>query len=129
MRWSGRIAYTWQQALDITDPSSSVYKNEIPYTPNHSGSALAVLYYKTWSAGYSILFSGNRYELGENNAASEIPGWNTQDAFISWQINVKNLRAVIKGEINNIFNEQYDVIRYYPMPGRSYKIIITINNL
>ena len=55
IRWSARIAYTWQQALDVTDPSSSVYKNEIPYTPNHSGSALAVFYYKIWSAGYSIL--------------------------------------------------------------------------
>ena len=33
LKWSARIAYTWQQALDVTDPSSSVYKNEIPYTP------------------------------------------------------------------------------------------------
>ena len=50
-KWSTRIAYTWQQALDVTDSSGAEYKNEIPYTPEHSGSTLAVLYYKNWSAG------------------------------------------------------------------------------
>ncbi len=62
--WSGRVAFTWQEALDITNPSSSEYKNEIPYTPNYSGSAMVVYNLKQWSTGYSILFSGKRYSLG-----------------------------------------------------------------
>jgi vitamin B12 transporter len=127
--WSGRIAYTWQEALDVTDPSSAQYKNEIPYTPVNSGSALASFNYRSWSAGYSILFSGSRYTLGENDPSNLLPGWNTQDIFISWQISTVDFHAVIKGEVNNIFNEQYDVINYYPMPGRSYKLSVTINNL
>jgi len=127
--WSGRLAFTWQQALDVTDPTSSEYKNEIPYTPNYSGSAMAVYNYKRWSAGYSILFSGKRYALGENDPPNELPGWNTQDGFIGWQINAGDFRTMLKAEVNNIFNEQYDVINYYPMPGRSYKLSITINNL
>jgi vitamin B12 transporter len=129
LKWSARIAYTWQQALDVTDASGSKYNNEIPYTPAHSGSALAVLYYKNWSAGYSLLFSGTRYTLGENDPSNQLPGWNTQDAFISRQINCRDFSMTIKGEMNNIFNEQYDVVHYYPMPGRSYKLSITINNL
>jgi vitamin B12 transporter len=129
MKWSARVAYTWQQALDVTDPSSAEYKNEIPYTPENSGSALAVLYYKDWSAGYSFLFSGQRYTLGENDPSNRLPGWNTQDVFISWQVNFPDARAIIKAEVNNIFNERYDVIHYYPMPGRSYQLSITINNL
>jgi len=128
-KWSVRLAYTWQEALDITDPSSSVYKDEIPYTPNQSGSGLAAVYYKIWSAGYSILFSGERYTLGENDPTNLLPGWNEQDAFVSAQIPCKIFQTTIKGEVNNIFNQQYDVIHYYPMPGRSYKLSITINNL
>jgi hypothetical protein len=58
-----QIAYTWQQAEDVTDPSSTVYKDEIPYTPDHSGSALAAAYYKT-GARYSILFSGEKIYAG-----------------------------------------------------------------
>jgi vitamin B12 transporter len=128
-KWSARVAYTWQQALDVTDPSSAEYKDEIPYTPNHSGSGMVAVSYKIWSAGYSILFSGDRYTLGENDPTNLLPGWNEQDVFVSALIPFKNFQTNIKGEVNNLFNQQYDVIHYYPMPGRSYKISITINNL
>jgi vitamin B12 transporter len=127
--WSGRVAFTWQEALDITNPSSSEYKNEIPYTPNYSGSALVVYNLKKWSTGYSLLFSGKRYSLGENDPTNEMPEWNTQDVYLSRQINARNFSANLKGEVDNIFNVYYDVIRYYPMPGRSFKLSITINNL
>jgi vitamin B12 transporter len=129
VKWSLRIAYTWQQAQDVTDPSSSEYKNEIPYTPDNSGSALATFYYKNWSAGYSNLFSGTRYTLGENNPANELPGWDTHDVFVARVIKFSKFQTNIKAEINNLFNERYEVIRYYPMPGRSYKISITFTNL
>jgi vitamin B12 transporter len=129
VRWSARIAFTWQEALDVTDPSSSQYKNEIPYTPDQSGSALAVFYFKSWSAGYSFLYSGERYTLGENDPSNELPAWNTSDTFLSWQTAFREFRTTIRAEVNNMFDERYDVIHYYPMPGRSYKISITINNL
>lgn len=129
VKWSARIAYTWQEALDITDKYSAEYRNEIPYTPNNSGSALAVLNYKYWSAGYSLLFSGTRYTLGENDPSNQLTGWNTQDAFISRQIDFREFGTQIKVELNNIFDEKYDVVHFYPMPGRSFKLSITINNL
>jgi vitamin B12 transporter len=129
VKWSGRIAYTWQQALDVTDPTSAEYKNKIPYTPDQSGSALAVVYYKNWSAGYSLLFSGSRYTLGENDPTNQLPGWNTQDLFISRQTGFRNFNMTVKAEINNLLDERYDVIHYYPMPGRSYKLSLTFINL
>jgi vitamin B12 transporter len=129
LKWSARAAYTWQQALDLTNPSSAEYKNEIPYTPENSGSALAVLYYKSWSAGYSFIFSGERYTLGENDPSNLLPGWITQDLFISCKFRLDNFSTTVKGEVNNMFDERYDVIHYYPMPGRSYKLSLIINNL
>jgi vitamin B12 transporter len=129
LKWSVRLAYTWQQALNVTDPSSSVYKDEIPYTPNQSGSGMVAVYYKIWSVGYSMLYSGERYTLGENHPTNLLPGWNEQDAFLTIRVPGKYFQTSVRGEVNNVFNQQYDVIRYYPMPGRSYKINITINNL
>ena len=129
LKWSLRMAYTWQKAIDVTDPSDAEYKNEIPYTPEHSGSALLSFYYGSWTAGYSIIFSGGRYTLGENDPSNFLPGWNTQDLFISSQVRFHDFGATIKGEVNNMFNERYDIIHYYPMPGRSYKLSIIINNL
>jgi outer membrane receptor protein involved in Fe transport len=129
LKWSARVAYTWQQALDITDPLSAEYKNKIPYTPENSGSALVVLYYRSLNAGYSFLFSGERYTLGENDPSNLLVGWVTQDLFISCKLQLRDFDTIIKGEVNNMFNEHYDVIHYYPMPGRSFKLSLIINNI
>jgi vitamin B12 transporter len=128
-RWSARIAYTWQQALDVTDPTSSEYKNEIPYTPQHSGSALLAVYYKSWSAGYSFIFSGTRYTLGENDPTNRLTGWSTSDLLLTKQVGFHHFQTILKGEVNNAFDERYDVVHYYPMPGRSYKLSIIFKNL
>ncbi|MEP6751012.1 MAG: TonB-dependent receptor, partial [Bacteroidota bacterium] len=127
--WFVRLAYTWQQALDITDQSSSSYKDRIPYTPDHSGSGLLSFNYKKWDAGYSALFSGTRYILGNNSSYNELDGWLTQDIFVSRLVQLKQYKMHIKGELNNIFDERYDVIKYFPMPGRSFKISLLFNNL
>jgi len=127
--WFTRIAYTWQQAQDITDKSSSSYHARIPYTPDHSGSGLISVNYQKWEAGYSMLFSGTRYALGDNNPYNQLDGWVTGDLYISRTIPVHNFHASVKAELNNITGERFDIIRYYPMPGRSFRISLLINNL
>jgi vitamin B12 transporter len=129
VKWSLRLAYTWQQALDVTDPTSGEYNNEIPYTPDNSGSAIASLYFHQWTGGYSFLFSGRRYTLGQNNPANELGAWVTHDLFIARNLKICQIQATLKAEADNLFNERYEVINYYPMPGRSYKISISLNNL
>jgi hypothetical protein len=127
--WFTRIAYTFQHALDVTDPASATWKNRIPYTPDHSGSALASVNYRQWTAGYSLLFSGLRYVLGENNAFNQVEGWGVHDVFVMRRLNIKKYALQVKGELNNLTNEKYDVVRYFPMPGRSWKISLLFNNL
>lgn len=127
--WFIRTSYTYQQAVDVTNPSSESYKNKIPYTPDHSGSFLANFTHDRWSAGYSLLFSGIRYTLGQNNSFNELPGWGSQDIFISHDIKTLLFKTTIKASLNNITNEYVDVVRYYPMPGRSFTITLLFNNL
>lgn len=129
INWFARIAYTCQQAFDVTNPSSSSYKNQIPYTPYSSGSGLVAADYQKWSVGYSFLFSGIRYTQGTNTIYNELPSWNTHDVFVTRFFQLKYLKATVKAGIDNIFNEEYEIVDSYPMPGRSYKISITINNL
>jgi len=127
--WFGRVSYTWQQAEDLTDPTSSRYKDRIPYTPDHSGSGILSLTYHRWSAGYSMTFSGTRYTLGENNPANHLDGWGTHDVFVSRQLNIRSTKLTLKAELNNLTNEHFDIVRNYPMPGRSYKMSILFNHL
>ncbi|MDE6843450.1 MAG: TonB-dependent receptor, partial [Muribaculaceae bacterium] len=50
--------------------------------------------------------------------------WYTHDCSVAWRqpIGATTLRASL--EINNLFNQQYEVIANYPMPGRNFKLIL-----
>lgn len=126
--WFTRIAYTFQNAIDVTNPTSENYKDRIPYTPDHSGSAVMNVHYRTWSAGFNMLFSGNRFSQGGNNTANQLQGWITEDLSVSKTLDAKHFKTIVRAEVNNITNKQYDVIRYYPMPGRSFIISLQFLN-
>jgi vitamin B12 transporter len=125
--WFIKAAYTFQHAIDVTDETSASYKDQIPYTPVNSGSGILQLQYKTWGFGYSNIFSGSRYTLGDNIHANYLSGWMTHDVSLSKTLPLQHAAIIIKGELNNITDNRYDVIKYFPMPGRSYEISISIN--
>ena len=51
---------TGTQAIDITDPADTYYRDQIPYIPWHSGSAILALFYKGWGLNYSFIYTGQR---------------------------------------------------------------------
>jgi vitamin B12 transporter len=125
--WNARISYTWQQAKDITDPAASNYKDRIPYMPDHSGSGILSLNYRQWTAGYSAVLSGTRYTIGDNSSYTQMDGWGTQDVFVSRSFHLGELQLQVKAELNNLADRRYDIVKFYPMPGRSYKLGFIIN--
>jgi vitamin B12 transporter len=127
--WQARVAYTFQKVIDITDRTASNYKEQLPYIPVHSGAGYLQWQYKNWGMGYSTLASGSRYTLGGNNAANGVSGWLVHDVNVSRSIELKNCTLNIKAELNNLSDERYDVVRYFPMQGRSYKLTLSIFNL
>jgi outer membrane receptor protein involved in Fe transport len=118
-------AYTAQQALDKSDPESPVYGHQIPYIPFHTISGMFSIQHHRLMLGYNTLYNSHRYSLGENITANRLPAWNVHDASVSWKQPLKRLNLTIKLEGVNILNEQYEVIRGFPMNGRSiYATII-----
>lgn len=121
---STRLTYTYQKAQDVTDPESPYYGGQIPYTPTHSGSAIATIGYKGWELNYSFIYTGERYEAVANIPENYAPVWYTNDMSLSKliQFNNSRYRLRIAAEVNNILNQQYEVVQCYPMPGTNFKI-------
>lgn len=125
----GRLSYTWQSALDYSDPSdcadsAGTYKGQIAYIPRHSGSASGALYWKGFNINYSFIYVGQRWHNSSNIPANLEQPWYTHDASIAWSISLGQtvLRPTL--EVNNLLNQQYEVISNYPMPGRNFKFIL-----
>lgn len=119
--------YSYQHAVDMTDEKSKTYGHQIPYTPRHSGSA-AINVETTWfTVGYSILAAGERYVLAQNTLANRLEPYFDQSIYISHDFNVKDKVILgLKLEMLNLANEQYEIIRNYPMQGRSFHVKFTL---
>lgn len=123
---TGRVQYTFQRAIDITNPADNYYKDQIPYIPHHSGSAIANAQWKGWSLNYSWIYVGERYNQQENIRYNYTQPWYTSDISLSkdFRFGKVNLRGLI--EVNNLLSQDYDVILNYPMPKRNYRFTLTV---
>ena len=121
-----RAQYTYQDARDVTDPSTSYYKHQIPYIPWHSGSAIVGLTYKDWNLNYSFIYAGERYDEQENILYNHMEPWYTSDLSLRYQFIVHNSKFIVQAEVNNLLDQDYEVIVNYPMPGRNYALTLSV---
>lgn len=120
------LSYTFQRARDFSDREESYFGHQIPYTPWHSGTFSLMSDYKDWSFNYSFVYVGERYDVNQNNIQyNYIQPWYTHDLSIQKRFNLKSHQFKASFEVNNIFNQYYDVVLNYPMPGRNFKLIVS----
>ncbi|MEG2613366.1 MAG: TonB-dependent receptor, partial [Alistipes sp.] len=117
---------TYQQAQDRTDRTSEWFGGQIPYVPCHSGSIILSGSYKTWAWNYSFIYTGERYEAVANIPENYAQPWYTHDLSLSKSFRFKGVELRASAELNNLFNQQYEVVQCYPMPGTNFKIKINI---
>jgi len=121
-----RAQYTYQDARDVTNPSDSYYKHQIPYIPWHSGSAILGLSYKNWDLNYSFIYAGERYDEQENILYNHMEPWYTSDLSLRNRFRVYGLEFIVQAEVNNVLDQDYEVIVNYPMPGRNYALTLSV---
>ena len=125
----GGLSYTYQRAQDYSDPSdcldeAGTYKGQIAYIPRHSGSVIAQAAWRSFELNYSFIYVGERYHNSSNIQANYEQPWYTHDLSAGYKFKLGKVAVRAVAEVNNIFDQQYDVIRNYPMPGRNYKLIL-----
>ena len=123
---TGRLQYTYQDARDVTDPEDTFYRDQIPYIPWHSGTAILNIQYKKWDFNYSFIYAGERYNQQENIKYNYMQPWYTSDLSLSYRFKIKETAFRITGEVNNVFSQDYDVILNYPMPKRNYGLTLDV---
>lgn len=123
---TGRLQYTYQDARDVTDPTTSYYNDQIPYIPWNSGSAVLSVTYRNWDVNYSFIYAGERYSQQENIRYNHVLPWYTSDMSLMYRFGWNGMDCKATLEVNNLLSQDYDVILNYPMPKRNYAISIEI---
>ena len=120
-------SYTYQRAVDKTDRSSKTYLHQIPYTPLHSGS-LSLIIETTWfEVGYTMVAAGKRYALQQNVAANELAPYTDHSLTLGHDFDIKGKVTLgVKAELLNLADNHYEIIRNYPMQGRSFRVGVRV---
>ena len=119
-------AYTFQESLDKLEASAS-YNRQLPYTPKHSGNASLLIRNPWVNLGYSVLFQGERWSSSQQTALYKLKAYSEHTLTLSREFRFKSCQLNLSGSIHNLFDKQYEIVKYYPMPGRSFSLIGTIN--
>lgn len=121
--------YSLQYALDITDPDSKSYRHQIPYTPRHCGSGSLILETRWLNISYRMTASGKRYAGNQNIPSNEIHSYADHSLSLNRGLafgKTHGCKIHISLEALNLTGHNYDIIRYYPMPGRSYRMTLKL---
>lgn len=119
--------YSYQHAIDISDHDSKTYRHQIPYTPKHSGN-LSLSWKSPWiNVSYLCSAVGERYSFPQNTQANLIDGYFDHSVSVSRDFALAKHRITVVGEVLNIGDVNYEVVQYYPMPGRSYRLTLKYN--
>lgn len=117
-------SYSLQSAKNRTNPDSPYYGYQIAYTPLHSGS-VSLCYENPW-VNVTLHGTGmsSRSANNEHYEDSNIPGFFDTGITLFKSFKVLKNEITLKGDIKNLFNKQYEIVKAYPMPGISYQFSI-----
>lgn len=130
VKMATHLTYAYTESKDYTRVFGlglSSYGDQIPYTPWHSGSAIVNTSYDTWNLNYSFIYVGKRYNGAFNNVEkNQVQPWYTHDISLQKKFEFKHFSATGTIEVNNLLNQHYEVIYNYPMPGRTFRFIVSL---
>ncbi len=119
--------YTYQRALDKTDVNGKTYGHQIAYMPRISASGQASLEMPWVNLSYSLLFSGKRYCLGQNITENRLPSYTDHSLSAYRDFTIANIHTTISFEVLNMLNKNYEIVKNFPMPGRSFRGTLKVN--
>ncbi len=124
-----KAGYSYQYAVDVTDPDAKNYGHQIAYTPRHSGNACVILEFPWMNLGYTLNAAGERYSLAQNvedyrlepfaDHSLSLNGCWTFGRRHSWRLDASL-------DARNLAGKNYEIIKYYPMMGRNYRLTVKI---
>lgn len=119
--------YSFQYAVDLSNPDSKNYGHQIQYTPRHSGGAYFTVETPWISATYTLLAVGRRYFLPQNIEANKMPAYfdNSVNIFHTFVLPA-DIRLKVGLQGMNLCGVNYEIIKGYPMPGRSFRLTVRL---
>ena len=118
-------SYSLMKVTDISDPTAVYYRNQIAYTPLHSGSASVLLHTPWLDFSYNVLVMGERYTLSYNIPDNRMKPFADHSITLSREFKISKQQLRVQFDVRNLGNKNYEVVRFYPMPGTNWRLSVS----
>lgn len=116
LQTSGRLQCSRATNVAVYGGSENVLGKQLPYTPNVSGGWSLRVSRGIFSTGYFQQFTGERLD----NSGKIIEGFGVGNVLVSCALLKR--RLTIDFRVENLWNVRYEMVRYRPMPGTSWRL-------
>lgn len=118
--------YSWQQAENRSNAESPYYGRQIAYVPRHSFSATLTWLNPWTNLTLSADGQSHRWATNEHSQGTRIAGFAELDIGAWRTFAWHGHRLTLRASVRNLLDKQYDIVAHYPMPGRSWRVQLTI---
>ena len=119
-----QLNYSFQHAVDHSQPGSKVYGHQIIYTPRHSGGASLRWEHPWVNLGATAMIVGERYSGAQNSDATRLPAYCDIGLSADRSFDLRLGTLTLRASLLNLFDTQYEVVRSYPMMGRNWRLAV-----
>ena len=109
--------YSWQYAVDRSDPESQTWMNQLPYTPRHTGGGTFSVFTRWINLSYTLDAVSERYTLGLPLRDYCLDGYLLHAISLNHTFDFKGWKLYLAFRAENLGDTQYEIVKSYPMPG------------
>jgi outer membrane cobalamin receptor len=125
-QWKLTVSGTFQR-VTYDDQAAFTYGKQVVYTPSLVGMLHVERMLGERSAVLmQVTYLGTRYSQTDNAPASALNAVGVVDGAIRAVVIEQPLPIELRGEVQNLFDAQYAIIRNFPMPGRSWRLRMVV---
>ena len=118
--------YSYQNIVNRTDKASQYYGLQIAYTPEHLGGA-SIAWENPWTnIAVSATGVSQRWANNEHYQGTDMKGYAEFGITAYRDIRAGKTLLSLRLDVKNLLGKQYEVVRFYPMPGRSWLLTLAI---
>ena len=114
--------YSFTRARDISSDETS--DEQLIYIPKHQANAILQVSYNNLYTAWVANFTGRTYTTSDNKEF--LNDYTINSLSGGYKLQFRGSSADIRIKIENIFDVSYQTIAYYPQPGRSYLLVLSL---
>jgi len=119
------LNYNYNPVKAVKDVSESgVVGNQLVYTPKHMANSWLMVTYSRWQLNIDGSYTGAR---SYDDFGNQLNSYLLANCGLSRKIQIKKQQFNGAFSVNNLFNTNYENEKYYAMPGRTFRISLSMN--